>query len=113
MSIAASLLTVSMSTPRLCGWRSGRGFSNGSHGAGVDAMPTWREQTNSLLAKTIGLSGGQLVNTEFAAPGFTSTAQSIRRLVRDVGLNLVETLRMATSNPARLMGLDLLFLNGN
>ncbi|UVC09461.1 N-acetylglucosamine-6-phosphate deacetylase [Rhizobium sp. TH2] len=73
-----------------------------------DAMPTWNgPPVYELLGETIRLQDGKLVNRIGSLAGVhIDMASSLRRLVQAVGIGLEDSLKMATANPARLMGLD-------
>ncbi len=73
-----------------------------------DAMPTWNGPGSfSLYGETIRLEEGRLVNRTGSLAGVhIDMATSLARLVKVVGIDLESALRMATSNPARLMGLQ-------
>lgn len=73
-----------------------------------DAMPTWAGPDSfDLYGETIRLKDGRLVNTIGSLAGVhIDMAKSVARIVRDIGLPLDQALRMATSTPAELMGLD-------
>ena len=73
-----------------------------------DAMPTWNgPPAYDLYGETIRLSHGRLVNSSGSLAGVhIDMAQSVKRLVHDVGLTTAEALHMATQAPATLMGLQ-------
>lgn len=73
-----------------------------------DAMPTWNGPDRfTLYGETIRLDGGKLVNGIGSLAGVhIDMATSLRRLVTAVGVPLEAALKMATANPARLMGLE-------
>lgn len=73
-----------------------------------DAMPTWGGPDHfTLYGETIRLQGGRLVNAiESLAGVHIDMASSVQRLITDVGLPAEQVLRSATSNPARMMGLE-------
>ncbi len=80
-----------------------------------DAMPTvGGGDSFDLYGRTVRLLDGRLVNGEGTLAGaHTTVAEGVARMVRRIGVPLEETLRMALSNPARLMGMtDLLSLEG-
>ena len=71
-----------------------------------DAMPTVGGPDSFVLyGKTLHLRNGSLVNSEGSLAGaHTTMAESLERVVNKLGVALEEALRMAISNPARLMG---------
>ena len=73
-----------------------------------DAMPTWNgPPAYDLYGETIRLAHGRLVNSSGSLAGVhIDMAQSVKRLVHDVGLTTAEALHMATQAPATLMGLQ-------
>lgn len=73
-----------------------------------DAMPTWAGPDSfDLYGETIRLEEGRLVNAIGSLAGVhIDMAKSVARIVTEIGLPLDEALRMATSTPAELMGLN-------
>ena len=73
-----------------------------------DAMSTVGGSDHmSLYGDEIRLVGGRLVNAEGSLAGAHITmAESLARLITIVGIDPVQALRMTSSVPARLMGLD-------
>ncbi|MGB5870529.1 MAG: N-acetylglucosamine-6-phosphate deacetylase [Albidovulum sp.] len=73
-----------------------------------DAMPTVAgPESFELYGKTIRLQDGRLINDEGALAGAHVTmAASLSFVVNSLGVQPEAALRMAISNPARLMGLD-------
>lgn len=74
----------------------------------TDAMPTvGGPDTYSLYAQTISLKDGRLVNSEGALAGAHVTMlQSVAFAVRTLKQSPEDALRMAITNPARLMRLE-------
>lgn len=72
-----------------------------------DAMPTvGGPEAFDLYGRSIRVEDGRLVNAEGSLAGaHTTMAQSLRFAVARLGVPLEAALRMAISNPARLMGL--------
>lgn len=59
-----------------------------------------------LYGNSISLRDGKLVNAEGSLAGAHVTqAAGVKRLVENVGLSLVDALKMGSSNPAACMGL--------
>lgn len=73
-----------------------------------DAMPTWKGPDHfTLYGETIRLQSGKLVNRIGSLAGVhIDMVTSVRRLVSQTGIPLEMALKMATANPARLMGLQ-------
>lgn len=73
-----------------------------------DAMPTVGGPDHyTLYGETIRLVDGKLVNSRGSLAGVhIDMAASVRRLVDVTGVALGEALKMATANPARMMGLS-------
>lgn len=73
-----------------------------------DAMPTVGGPDHyTLYGETIHLVDGKLVNKRGSLAGVhADMATSVRWLVENVGTELAEALKMATSIPARMMGLS-------
>ena len=73
-----------------------------------DAMPTVGGPEHfTLYGRDIHVEDGRLVNAEGALAGAQTTmAEGVAFLTRRLGLPLEEALRMAITNPARLMGLE-------
>jgi len=73
-----------------------------------DAMPTvGGDDSFVLYGRTVRLVDGRLVNSEGSLAGaHTTMARSLARMVNVVGVDLEAALRMAITNPARLMGLS-------
>jgi N-acetylglucosamine-6-phosphate deacetylase len=73
-----------------------------------DAMPTvGGDDSFVLYGRTVGLVDGRLVNSEGSLAGaHTTMADTLARMVNVVGVDLQAALRMAITNPARLMGLS-------
>lgn len=81
------------------------------HGTGrshivSDAMPTVGGPDEfQLYGKTIRVSAGRLVNDEGNLAGaHTTMAEGVARLCSAIGLSFEDALRMAITNPARLIG---------
>ena len=72
-----------------------------------DAMATTHGPSEfSLYGETIRVVDGRLQNREGALAGaHIDLASSVRRLIAEVGIEPLQALCMATSNPAMLMGL--------
>ena len=72
-----------------------------------DAMPTVGGGNSfSLYGNEIKLDDGRLTNAEGTlAGGHATMASGLERLVSKVGVSLEAALRMAVSNPARMMGI--------
>jgi N-acetylglucosamine-6-phosphate deacetylase len=73
-----------------------------------DAMPTvGGPDSYSLYGETIRLVDGKLVNGQGSLAGVhIDMAQSVKRLVAITGIELQTALQTATSNPARMMGIE-------
>ncbi len=81
-----------------------------------DAMPTvGGPDSFQLYGKTVQLKDGCLVNSEGSLAGaHTTMAESLARVVNVLKIPMEEALRMAISNPARLMGVaDSMMLLGS
>lgn len=76
----------------------------------TDAMPTVAGTDHfELYGQTIRLNAGRLVNSDGALAGAHVTMiESVAHLIHAAGLAPGDALAMATSHPARLMGLDAL-----
>ena len=76
----------------------------------TDAMPTVAGPDHfQLYGRTIRLDDGRLVNSDGALAGAHVTMiRSVANLIHLVGLKPADALAMATSAPARLIGLDAL-----
>lgn len=81
------------------------------HGVGrshivSDAMPTvGGPDAFQLYGRWVRLAGGRLVNDEGNLAGaHTTMAEGVARLVHAVGLTFEDALRLAITNPARVMG---------
>ncbi len=74
----------------------------------TDAMPTVGGSDEfELYGNIIKLQNGRLINNEGSLAGAHITiVEEIKNLVEKVGIPLDQVLRMATSNPASLMGVD-------
>ena len=72
-----------------------------------DAMPTvGGADAFELYGQKVRLTGGRLINSEGSLAGaHTTMAEGVARLAGEIGIGLEATLRMAISNPARLMRL--------
>lgn len=73
-----------------------------------DAMPTWNGPDHfTLYGETIHVRAGKLVNRLGSLAGVhIDMARSVRRLIAEIGLPPETALKMATANPAHLMGLQ-------
>ncbi len=73
----------------------------------TDAMPTVGGPDSFVLyGGTVQLKDGRLINPQGTLAGAHTTIPEGLATLCGVGVPLEEALRMATSNPARLMGLD-------
>lgn len=74
----------------------------------TDAMPTVGGSEEFVLyGNKIHLEDGRLINDEGSLAGaHTTVPEEIRNYVQKVGIPLENVLKMATSNPATLMGLN-------
>lgn len=74
----------------------------------TDAMPTVGGSNEFVLyGNKIHLEEGRLINDEGSLAGaHTTIPEEIRNYVQKVGIPLEDVLKMATSNPAALMGLN-------
>lgn len=84
-----------------------------AHGVGrshivSDAMPTvGGPDSFTLYGRTIFVRDGRLVNAEGNLAGaHTTMAEGVKRLVDHVGVGFQDALRMAITNPARVIGAD-------
>ncbi len=84
-----------------------------AHGAGrchivSDAMPTVGGPDHfTLYGQTIRVADGRLINAEGRLAGaHTTMAEGVARLVNTLGQSLETALRMAITNPARIIGAD-------
>lgn len=73
-----------------------------------DAMPTVGGPSEfTLYGRTIHVADGRLVNADGNLAGaHTTMAEGVRRLVDVIGLSLEESLQMAITNPARVVGFE-------
>lgn len=73
-----------------------------------DAMPTVGGSSEFILyGKKIHLENGRLINDEGSLAGaHTTIFEGIRNMVQKVGIPLESALKMATHNPAVLMGVE-------
>lgn len=74
----------------------------------TDAMPTVGGSNEFVLyGNKIHLEEGRLINDEGSLAGaHTTIPEEIRNYVQKIGIPLEDVLKMATSNPATLMGLN-------
>lgn len=74
----------------------------------TDAMPTVGGSDEFVLyGNKIQLENGRLINSEGSLAGaHTTILEEISNIVQKVGVPFEDALKMATSNPATLMGLD-------
>jgi N-acetylglucosamine-6-phosphate deacetylase len=75
----------------------------------TDAMPTLGGvlKTFTLAGKKIGLRDGRLTDVDGTLAGaHLSMAEAVANMVRLAGVSLVDALRMASTTPAKALGLD-------
>jgi N-acetylglucosamine-6-phosphate deacetylase len=73
----------------------------------TDAMPTVGGPDHfELYGETVFLKDGRLINPQGSLAGAHTTIMDGITTLQKVGISTEEVLRMATRNPAELMGLD-------
>lgn len=79
----------------------------------TDAMPTVGGPDEfGLYGETVRLKAGRLINAQGALAGAHTSLPEAMAVLQAAGVPLEETLRMATRNPAALMGLEIGGLDG-